>query len=118
MTQLERIQQTIESARDAITVRRVYGEPIECDGAVVIPAADVRGGGGGGGGLDMSGNVGGGSGFGLRARPVGAFVMREGDVEWVPVIDRDRERAIIATVAALAFLTVRSLTRRPRGKRR
>ena len=37
---------------DAISVRRVYGEPYEKDGLTIIPAAKVFGGGGGGGGHD------------------------------------------------------------------
>ena len=44
------LMETISAARDAITVQRVYGEPYERNGVVVIPAAAVQGGGGGGGG--------------------------------------------------------------------
>lgn len=54
---------TVNQTRDAITVRRVYGEPYQADGVTIIPAAHVVGGGGGGG--DALGN--GGSGFGLRS---------------------------------------------------
>ena len=43
------LMETISAARDAITVKRVYGEPYERNGVVVIPAAAVQGGGGGGG---------------------------------------------------------------------
>lgn len=63
-----KVDQLIEGARDAITVKRVYGDPIVQNGVTIIPAAAVRGGGGGGG--DTEGN--GGSGFGLTASPVGA----------------------------------------------
>jgi uncharacterized spore protein YtfJ len=83
-------EQTIAGARDAITVRRVYGEPLERDGVTVIPAAAVGGGAGGGGGEDDEGQRGGGSGFGLGARPVGAYVIDEGDVRWEPAIDVTR----------------------------
>jgi uncharacterized spore protein YtfJ len=114
MTHLERIPETIEAASSSLTVRRVYGEPIERDGVVIIPAAAVRGGAGGGGGTDVSGNVGGGSGFGLQARPVGAFVIRDGDVRWEPIVDRERQLVIMATIAGLALLTARRLTRRRR----
>jgi uncharacterized spore protein YtfJ len=62
------IDEILGGARDAITVRRVYGEPIEQEGMTVVPAAAVLGGGGGGG--DSEGN--GGGGFGVAARPVGA----------------------------------------------
>ena len=61
-----KVDELLLGVRDAITVRRVYGEAIEADGVTLIPAAMVAGGGGGGG--DEAGN--GGGGFGLRARPV------------------------------------------------
>ena len=57
------IDEIIGGARDAITVRRVYGEPIEQEGVTLVPAAAVRSGGGGGG--DSEGN--GGGGFGVSA---------------------------------------------------
>jgi uncharacterized spore protein YtfJ len=83
-------EQTIAGARDAITVRRVYGEPFERDGVTVIPAAALGGGAGGGGGEDNEGQRGGGSGFGLGARPVGAYVIDEGIVRWEPALDVTR----------------------------
>jgi uncharacterized spore protein YtfJ len=46
---MRNIDEILGGARDAITVRRVYVEPIEQDGATIVPAAAVRGGGGGGG---------------------------------------------------------------------
>jgi uncharacterized spore protein YtfJ len=44
------VKAMLERFRDAVTVKRVYGDPIERDGVMVIPAANVRGGWGGGGG--------------------------------------------------------------------
>ena len=35
--------ETVNQAREAITVRRVYGEPLQQDGVTVIPAAVVMG---------------------------------------------------------------------------
>jgi uncharacterized spore protein YtfJ len=76
-------QEAISKSQDTITVKRVYGEPYERDGAVLIPAAEVRGGGGGGGGEDPTrGGSGSGGGFGLGARPVGAYVIESGQVRW------------------------------------
>jgi hypothetical protein len=66
----------IERARDVLTVRRVFGDPIERDGVTVIPAANVRGGGGGGGGEGPNGQ-GSGGGFGVSATPAGAYVIRK-----------------------------------------
>ena len=114
---LERLHTTIEGARDAITVRRVYGDPIERDGVLVIPAASVRGGGGGGGGEGVDGDQNGrgqGFGFGMDARPVGAFVVRGHDVRWEPAIDRNRQIATAGLVAVVGLLTLRSLLRRRR----
>ena len=112
---LERLHTTIEGARDAITVARVYGEPIERDGTLIIPAAAVRGGGGGGGGTSPDGTGDGqGLGFGVDARPVGAFVVRGHDVRWEPAIDRNRQIATAGLVAVVGLLTLRSLLRRRR----
>jgi uncharacterized spore protein YtfJ len=103
------IQETIAKARDAITVKRVYGAPYERDGVTVIPAAAVAGGAGGGTGEDSEGGaVGSGGGFGLGARPVGAFVIQNGNVHWQPAIDATRiaQQALIAAglLALLALL--------------
>jgi uncharacterized spore protein YtfJ len=98
-------------------VRRVYGDPIERDGTVVIPAAAVAGGGGGGGGVDQLGQTGTGSGFGLHARPVGAFVIRDGEVRWEPAVDPERRLAISAAIVAVGLLTLRSIARRRRRRR-
>ena len=80
------INEILEGARDAMTAERVYGEPIESMGVTVVPGAVVRGGGGGGGDEEDNG----GAGFGLVARPVGAFVIRGEAVRWVPAIDVSR----------------------------
>jgi uncharacterized spore protein YtfJ len=113
--ELERLHSTLASARDAITVGRVYGDPIERDGTLIIPAAAVRGGGGGGGGTSPDGTGDGqGLGFGVDARPVGAFVVRNGDVRWEPAVDRNRQIVIVGMVATVGLLTLRSLLRRRR----
>jgi uncharacterized spore protein YtfJ len=98
-------QQTISQAQDAITARRVYGEPYERDGVVVIPAAAIRGGGGGGGGESPDSGLGGGGGFGLNARPVGAYVVEGGKVRWESAVDVNRMvlQALLAALG-LAFL--------------
>lgn len=109
--ELERINQMIEQARDVITVRRVFGEPVERDGTIVIPAASVVGGAGGGGGDDGKGAIDTGGGFGVGARPVGAFVIRNGDVTWEPVVDRERQLVINAVIAGDALVLARLLFR-------
>ncbi len=85
------LREMIERATDAMTARRVYGEPYEKDGVTIIPAARVQGGAGGGGGEGPEGQGrGSGGGFGVNARPVGAFVIRGEDVVWRPAIDVNR----------------------------
>ena len=83
------VQELLAEARDAMTARRVYGEPYEGDGVTVIPAAVVRGGSGGGSGRSDEGE-GGGGGFGLAARPVGAWVITDRGVTWKPAPDVNR----------------------------
>jgi uncharacterized spore protein YtfJ len=97
--------ESISQARDALTVKRVYGEPYQEDGVTIIPAAAVIGGGGGGG--DTEGN--GGSGFGLSARPVGAWVIKDGDAVWRPAIDLNRVILVGQVVAIVALLSLRSI---------
>lgn len=69
------IDEILSQARESITVKRVFGQPIEKDGLTLVPAAVVGGGGGGGTGTDEKGQQGKGGGFGLAGRPAGAVVM-------------------------------------------
>jgi uncharacterized spore protein YtfJ len=85
----------LQGVRDSVSVRRVFGDPIEHDGVVVIPVARVAGGGGGGGDSDENG----GGGFGIGGRPVGVYVIKDGQVSWRPAIDPIR----IAMVAVFAL---------------
>jgi uncharacterized spore protein YtfJ len=97
--------ETVNQMRDAITVRRVYGEPYQENGVTIIPAAHVMGGGGGGG--DTLGN--GGSGFGLSARPVGAWIIKDGDARWRPALDLNRAIFMGQLVGIVMFLSLRSI---------
>jgi uncharacterized spore protein YtfJ len=105
------VKETIEAARESLTVRRVYGEPYERNGVTVIPAASVQGGGGGGSGDQPDGKTGGGGGFGLRARPVGAYVIRGEEVRWEPALDLNRVILGGQVVALVALLVLRSIKR-------
>lgn len=42
------VKEILEQARDALSVRRVFGDPIEREGVIVVPVANVRGGAGAG----------------------------------------------------------------------
>ena len=98
-------------ARDALSVRRVFGDPYTVDGTTIIPAARIAGGGGGGGGEgtgpDDEGGHGFGTGFALRARPVGAYQIVDGEITWKPAIDADR---LARGAQFLAGLTVACVT--------
>ncbi|MBI2773982.1 MAG: sporulation protein [Chloroflexi bacterium] len=99
----------IDRARDVLTVKRVFGEPVERDGVTVIPAANVRGGGGGGSGPEGSGGSGGG--FGISASPAGAYVIRDGDVRWEPAFNLNRTIFMGQIVAIVFLLTVRRIAK-------
>ena len=87
--------------RNTLAVEKVFGDPVTRDDVTVVPVARVIVGGGGGGGHDESlGQDGAGGGFGVLARPAGAFVIKDGAVRWQPVYDWER----IALVAGLGLL--------------
>ena len=113
------VQDVIAQARDTLTVKRVYGEPYEKDGVTIIPAARVQGGAGGGTGEDPNGQGrGSGSGFGVTARPVGAFIIRDGDLNWRPAVDVNRIILGGQVVVVVALLTIRAIVKsRSRAKR-
>ncbi len=94
------VKDVLKRAAGFVSAERVYGKAVTVDGVTVIPAAVVRGGGGGGGGND--GEQGGeGGGFGVDARPVGAFVIDQRGVRWKPVVDVGRIVLGCQVVAAL-----------------
>jgi uncharacterized spore protein YtfJ len=105
-------QDVITQARDALTVKRVFGEPYEKDGATVVAVATVRGGAGGGGGEGPEGEgKGSGGGFGMSARPVGMFVIRGDELSWRPAVDVNRIVLGGQVVAVVALLTLRSIVK-------
>ena len=106
------VQKVIEQAREAITVRRVFGDPYEKNGVTVIPAARVQGAAGGGGGEGPEGQgMGSGSGFGVQARPAGAFVIQNDDVQWRPAIDVNRIILGGQLIAAAGLLLAATVVR-------
>ncbi|MDB5113691.1 MAG: hypothetical protein JWL78_761 [Chloroflexi bacterium] len=106
-----RAEEILGQVRDTLTVRQVFGEPYERDGALVVPVARVAGvGGGGGGGTPAEGGSGGG--FVLEARPVGVYVIRDGEVSWRPAVDVTRIALGGQLVAVVALLVARSVIRR------
>jgi uncharacterized spore protein YtfJ len=111
-----RAEEILDRVRDTLNIRQVFGEPYERDGTLVVPVARVAGGGGGGGGQgdrpsEGSGR-GGGGGFGFEARPVGAYVIRDGEVAWRPAVDVTRIALGGQMVAIVALLVLRGVIRR------
>ena len=102
------VDELLRAAKEAMTARTVFAEPIERDGILIIPAAKVRGGGGGGG--DNQENAGGG--FGLSAKPAGAYVVRDRKVSWEPALDVNRIVLGGQIVAIVALLVLRSILRK------
>lgn len=123
-------QELLAQARDAMTARRVFGEPIDRDGTMLLPVASVMGGAGGGAGrAGTAGSAGttgtgegeaagesatapeegSGYGFGIVAKPVGVYVIRGDQVTWQPAVDRNRQLMLGAIVSVLAILAVRSV---------
>jgi hypothetical protein len=72
-------------------VRRVYGEPyVTPDGVTVIPVAKIR------------------EGRGFVGSPIGVFVVRGDDAQWVPAVDGNRV-ALIGVVTGLLAAVIGSL---------
>jgi uncharacterized spore protein YtfJ len=109
-----KIGEALQAASDAITVKRVFGEPYERDGLTVIPAATVGGGGGGGQGHDPKGPEGEGGGFGVMGRPAGAYVIKDGQVSWRPALDPNRV-VVVVGVVMIAYLLSRPRLARARA---
>jgi len=137
------VEDILGQARDAMSVRRVFGEPIERDGLTIIPVANVIGGGGGGWGEgpwapagpadavtalegpdasaegvgvpgDAKQGSGSGVGFGLRATPAGVYVIKDGAVRWEPAMDLTRV-AIMGQIVGIVFLLVLRSILKSRG---
>ncbi len=120
------VHEVLNQARDAMTVKRVFGDPYEKEGVVVIPVANVMGGAGAGGGpragdqpasadeeavAEGARDSGYGMGYGLRASPAGVYVIKGGEVEWKPALDMNRLTLQRAGVAIVALFVLRSIIR-------
>ncbi|HEX3286889.1 MAG TPA: hypothetical protein VHT50_20115 [Mycobacterium sp.] len=103
---------TVVKLRDALdsivpdpAAAHVYGQPYETpDGVTVVPVARVRGRTKRGADADLH----------LTARPVGVFVIKDGEATWVPAVDSTRI-ALMGELIGLVSATLASLAmvRRP-----
>lgn len=107
------VEKLMSKITDDLTPTRVFGQPIERDGIMLVPVAQVRGGAGGGSG-GREGDEATGGGGGIDAKGLGVFVVKDGNVSWQPALDVTKV-AVGAQVAALVLiLALRSiLLRRP-----
>lgn len=116
------VQELMNQARDALTVKRVFGEPFVRNGLTIIPVARVMGGGGGGEGRMVApppgvegtaapAGSGFGGGFGVAATPAGVYVVDEADVRWVAALDVNRIVVGAQVVAIVFLLVIRSIAR-------
>lgn len=119
----------LDTVRDVVghvAVDKVFGNPITQDGLTVIPVALISGGGGGGGGAGQdggekpSGGPGGGAammgkgsggGVGMKAKPLGVFVVRDRNVRWRPAVDINKIVLGGQIVAVMALMTIRTIAR-------
>ena len=109
------ISELLTRATETARVQRVFGEPIEHGGALVIPVATVVSGAGGGSGTSPEQDgEGSGGGAGFVVRPTGMYVIRDGDVDWRPAVDVNRIVLGGQLVALAALLLLRSVLRRRR----
>jgi uncharacterized spore protein YtfJ len=127
-------------ASDNFSVRRAFGTAYEKDDILIIPVALVAGGGGGGtsrprhrgpaagpdgppeagpAGHDATpqdpGLMDAGGGFGGVVLPAGAYVVKDGQVRWVPAVDVTI--VVLASLSAIHVLA-RTWTRSRRRARR
>ena len=106
------IARQLDRTRDLLTVGNVFSEPYQLDDVTIIAVARISGGAGGGGGegTDEEQSGGGfGTGFGLQAKPVGVYRIRDGEVDWRPTVDVNqviRGSQILAGVALLCATLV------------
>ncbi|MEU3764833.1 spore germination protein GerW family protein [Amycolatopsis keratiniphila] len=108
------VDELLKKAKDGLETKMIYGEPYHADGVTVIVAATVGAGGGGGDSRDEKGRSGEGGGFGLSAKPVGAYVIKDGKLRWEPAIDVNR---LLTTFGLIAVAALFAATRFARPKR-
>ncbi len=123
------IQELMNRVAQNLSVGRAFGTAYEKGGTLVIPVAFVAGGGGGGEGTTVPGSdaqeseapsgghahhgepsSGSGGGFGGVVLPVGAYVVKDESVRWIP--------AVSVNIAILAGLSVVRLLVRARRRAR
>ena len=109
------IQKLLTKLSDSLHASRSFGPASEQGGVTIIPVAIEVGGGGLGMGMqpaatgtsaEGSGDdavpMGSGGGFGTVSFPLGVYVIKNGEVRWVPAIDATR--LAIAAIGAVKLV--------------
>jgi hypothetical protein len=100
-----KLREALDSIVPDPAAAQVYGQPYEtADGVTVVPVARVRGRTRPGTGSDLH----------LTAKPVGVFVIKDGEATWVPALDSTRI-ALMGELIGLVSATFATLAmvRRP-----
>ncbi len=110
---MAQFSELVGKSTDVLTVRRVFGEPIEREGVTVIPVARIRGAWGGGSGPSPTdadaAATGLGGGGGHSASPAGVYVIKDGTVRWLPADDPGKAIVWGCAVAIVGLLVARSI---------
>jgi uncharacterized spore protein YtfJ len=112
------LKELVGGITDSSSVRRVFGDPIEKDGILVIPVASIRGGFGGGEGPAASSSADGsaapaswGGGGAWSASPAGVYLLKNGEIEWEPAVDANRTVLLGCLTGIVSLLVLRSIVR-------
>jgi uncharacterized spore protein YtfJ len=118
------VQELLAKMGTNLSVSRAFGTAYEKEDTLIIPVAVVAGGGGGGEGTRPRPDVndteetdavvtidspsGSGGGFGGLVLPIGAYVVKDGAVRWIPAVSAN---VVIFAVLAVLRLLLRSRRR-------
>lgn len=102
------VEQVLSQLVSNASVNSVFGQPVERDGATIIPCSEIMVGfgmGSGTGPVDERGNpmgIGGGGGGGSQGRPIAVVVMTKDGVRVEPVLDLTK--VVLAAFTTGAFM--------------
>jgi len=105
------VERLAERIGQAAGVRMLYGEPIERDGATIVPVARVRYGFGGGSGSSGKGDGGAGGGGGVQSAPAGYIEMRGGKTRFRRIGNTPMYIGLFVAGGIAGFLGARRLLR-------